>query len=131
MDSLKYCLICIAAIILIICIREYENRFAIFIRIAASIGLAVASASMFSGIYVYISNNSSWLNINNESREIFTVMLKMTGISFIGCISSSICRDSGESGIATSLEGICKLEIILLCLPLIDIIIEKIQGVMG
>jgi len=131
MDSTKYILICITALFLILSIREYESKFATLLRIAVSIGIATVSASMFGAIYSYIRNNSSWLNINDDSREIFNVMLKTTGISFLGCISSSLCRDSGENGLANSIESICKLEIILLCIPVIDFITGKIQNVLG
>ena len=131
MDSLKFCLLCIAALILIICIREYENKFALLIRMTVIIGITTASASIFSMIYAYIGNNYIVLSADSESSEIFTSMLKMTGISFLGCISSSLCRDSGENGLANTLEGICKLEIILLCLPIIDYITEKIQSILS
>ena len=129
MDTLKYCFICIIALMLIFCIREYESRFAFFLRIAVAIGFAAVCASMFSVLYEYINTNAVWVSASEESKEIFTVMLKATGISFIGCISSALCRDSGENGIANSLETFCKLEIIMLCLPIINIIIEKIQNI--
>lgn len=129
MDSFKYCFICIAAVILIICIREYDNRSAHFIRLAVSIGVATVSISMFYTVFSYIKNNFLWINISSEHEEIFSVMLKMTGVSFVSSTVSSICKDSGEGGIAGALEVICKLETVLLCLPLIDIIMQKVQEI--
>ena len=130
MDSLKYSLIGITALMLILCIREYESRFALLLRIAVTVGLAFVSSSMLGVLYTYVKNNYSWLKMSEDSGRIFDIMLKTTGISFIGCICSGICRDSGESSIANSIESICKLEIILLCIPIIDFIAEKAQNIL-
>lgn len=129
MDSFKYCFVCIAAVFLIICVREYDSRSAHFIRLAVAIGTATISLSMFYTVFCYIKNNFLQINISSEHEEIFSVMLKMTGISFVTSTASRICKDSGENGIAGALEVICKLETVLLCIPLIDIIIEKVQGI--
>ena len=131
MDSLKYCFFCIAALILVISIREFENRFALFIRMAVSVCITTVCASMFATVFEYINNNALTVSIGEETAEIFSSMLKMTGISFIGCISASMCRDCGENGLASLLESVCKLEIIILCLPIIDSIVDKIQSILG
>lgn len=51
--------------------------------------------------------------------ESFSVSVKALGISYITYISAEICRDCGEGGMATKLELLGKLEIMLLALPLI------------
>lgn len=129
MDSLKYSLFVICALVLILCVKEYEGRFAVLLRLSATISACIVCASLFIPIYDYISSNISLMNVSNENQKIFTTMMKSTGISFIGCITSAICKDSGEASLAGATENVCKLEIIILCLPVIDIIMEKIQGV--
>lgn len=130
MDSLKYSLFVICALVLILCVKEYEGRFAVFLRLSATISTCLVCASLFIPIYDYINSNISLMNVSSENQKIFTTMIKSTGISFIGCIASTICKDSGEASLAGAVENVCKLEIILLCLPIIDIIMEKIQSVM-
>lgn len=131
MDSFKYSAFCIVAVILIIFMKEYDGRFALLLRMAFSVSAAIACALMFGKVYEYIGSVESVLGLNDEGGEIFRVMLKTTGISFIGCICASICRDSGENGIAGTVETICKLEIILLCIPVINLIFEKIGEVLA
>ena len=130
MDSLKYAAVCIVAAVMIIFIKEYDGRFAMLMRIAFSVSAALACTAMFGRIYAYIKEGGGILGLAGESLTVFEVMLKATGIAFVGCVSASICRDSGESGIAAAVETLCKLEIIIMCLPVIDMIIEKIQSVM-
>ena len=130
MDSTKYAAICIVAAVMIIFIKEYDGRFAVLMRIAFSVSAAIVSAALFGRIYSYVRDGGGILGIAGESLAVFDVMLKATGIAFVGCVASSVCRDSGEGGIATTVETVCKLEIIILCLPVIDMILDKIQAVM-
>ena len=130
MNSIKYAAVCISAVVMIIFVKEYDGRFAVLMRIAFSVSCAIVSLALFGKIYGYVREGSSILGLGGDSLAAFDVMLKSTGIAFVGCISSSICRDSGENGIATALETVCKLEIIILCIPVIDLIIDKIQSVM-
>lgn len=130
MDSIKYAAICIVAAVMIIFIKEYDGRFAMLMRIAFSVSAAIASVALFGKIFAYVKEGGNILGLAGESLAVFDVMLKSTGIAFVGCVASSICRDSGENGIAVTVETICKLEIIILCIPVIDMIIDKIQSVM-
>lgn len=131
MDSMKYCAVCLVAVIMIIFIREYDGRFALLMRLAFSVTAAVAIAVMFGKIYEYMRAGEAILGLGGDGLAIFEVMLKTTGISFLGAVSASVCRDSGESGIASTVETICKLEIILLCIPVIDIIFDRIGEVIS
>ena len=130
MDSMKYAAICIVAAVMIIFIKEYDGRFAVLMRISFSVSAAIASAVLFGKIYSYVKEGGVILGLAGDSLTVFEIMLKSTGIAFIGCIASSICRDSGENGIATTVETVCKLEKIILCIPVIDMIIERIEAVM-
>ena len=127
---MKYAAVCIVAAIMIIFIKDYDGRFAMLMRIAFSVSAAIACAALFGKIYSYVREGGSILGLAEESFAVFDVMLRATGIAFVGCISASVCRDSGENGIAATVETLCKLEIIIMCLPVIDMIIDKIQSVM-
>ena len=129
MDSLKYAAVCIVAAVMIIFIKEYDGRFALLMRLAFSASAATACAVLFGRIFTYVRDGGALLGLGGDSLSIFNVMLKATGVAFAGCVSSSICRDAGESGIASTLETVCKLEIIILCIPVIDMIIDRIQEV--
>ncbi len=49
-----------------------------------------------------------------------TVMLKALGVGVTVKVAADLCRDCGEEGIAGGVELAGKLEILLLCLPLIS-----------
>ena len=60
-------------------------------------------------------------------------MLKGLGVAFISEICAGICRDFGKSTLADGVELAGKLEIILLCVPMITEIVstaaELINGI--
>ena len=62
--------------------------------------------------------------IGEVEGEYVSILLRGVGITLLGQITSDICRDCGDSTSANGVELIAKLEIVLLCLPLIDGIIE-------
>ncbi len=131
MDSFKYSAVALAAVVIIVFLKEYNPSFGLLLRIGFSIGAAISCAVMFGKIFEYIKSGESILGLFGEGLEIFRIMLKAAGIAFIGAISSSVCRDSGEAGIASTVETISKLEIILLAIPVIEIIFEKIREVIS
>ena len=56
--------------------------------------------------------------------EYLDIMLRALGIALISQITSGICRDCGEESVAGAVEFATKLEILVLCIPLISRIIE-------
>ena len=54
-------------------------------------------------------------------------ILKGLGIAILTQISSDICRDSGEGTLATHIETVGKLELLLLCIPLIKEILATAE----
>ena len=52
------------------------------------------------------------------------VMLRALGISLLCRISSDVCRDAGESGLASGVEMAGRLLILFLCIPLIGEILS-------
>ncbi len=52
------------------------------------------------------------------------VMLKGLGVALITRICASVCRETGRTGIAEYVELAGRLEILLLCLPLMSRILS-------
>jgi stage III sporulation protein AD len=63
-------------------------------------------------------------SIGKLEGEYVSILLRGVGITVLGQITADICRDCGDTGSANGVELIAKLEIVLLCLPLLDKIIE-------
>ena len=118
-DSIKICAIGIAFVIICVLIREYRAEYLIPARIAALIFLAGTVIVLMSPI-VELLKRLIGQTVSNQYLEIF---LKALAIAYMTQISSDLCKDSGETGIATGIEAVGKVEILLLSIPLINKII--------
>ena len=58
-----------------------------------------------------------------------TLMLKSLGIGLVVRLTGDICRDSGEEALASGVEMAGKIEILLLCLPLLQELLTLLKGV--
>lgn len=104
-------------------IREWKSDFLSLIRIGAILmfgGLLIASVQPLLSL---ITN----LGTNADNLQYIETILKGLGIVILTQISSDICRDSGESTLAGYIETVGKLELLLLCIPLIEEILATAQ----
>ena len=63
------------------------------------------------------------LDASQEYEKYFSIMLKGLGIGFLGNTAAVLCRDSGENGMATTVDTATKVSIVVLCLPVISEVI--------
>lgn len=71
-----------------------------------------------------ISNKSG---INNS---FLSIILKITGIAFLTEFIVSVCKDAGESAIASKIEIGSKIMIIFLSIPIISNLLEIVSKIM-
>ncbi|MBQ4141676.1 MAG: hypothetical protein IJD70_10090 [Clostridia bacterium] len=122
-DTYKICgaaLICALASFFL---RGIKKEYEIPLTIAGSVLLLAAAIGMAAPIVEYISALSQSAPITGEA---FTTLMRVIGISMLTRISADICRDMGTPSVAASLELVAKLEIMILCLPLISSVLESI-----
>ena len=123
MTMLKICMVALLILTSSTVIREWKSNFLSLIRIGAILlfgGLLIASVQPLLSL---ISN----LGTNADSLQYIETILKGLGIVILTQISSDICRDSGESTLAGYIETVGKLELLLLCIPLIEKILATAE----
>lgn len=64
------------------------------------------------------------------NKEFIGLLIKITGIAFLSEFAVSICRDSGESAIATKVEIGGKIIILALSIPIITNLLQIILNVL-
>lgn len=63
-------------------------------------------------------------------REYVTVIFKALGICWLTQFGSDICRDCGESAIASAAEVFGKIQLVILSLPLFENLIDIVTGIL-
>lgn len=105
------------ALIVIIIIKQYRPEFAIYVSIIAGVLIFTVSLEKFSTIINLLKSISDKSGINSS---FLSILLKITGIAFLSEFAISICRDSGESAIASKIELGSKVVIMTMSLPIIS-----------
>ena len=59
-----------------------------------------------------------------------TVLIKIIGITYIGQLSSAICKDAGYQTIGTQIDLFCKLSVMVLSMPVLLAILDTISEFM-
>ena len=116
----KVSAIAVIAVTAILIIRQLKGELSFAVKVISAVlilGLTVASLEP-------VINDITSVFITETSSEYIRIMLKAAGIAFLTHISSSICKDCGENTLSVGVELAGKIEILILCLPLI----EKIMG---
>ena len=111
---MKYCGAALCALCAVILLRGQKSGFSTGVAATASILLLGATISELLPAIREI------IGLANESGvgKWMEIMLKTLGVAVVVQLGADICRDSGETSIASKLEMVGKAEIILISLPL-------------
>ncbi len=127
MEILKICVICIICAILAKVIAPTNHEIAALMSIAAVIVCAFY-------IVDAISDVSSKLNLILDTvgieKTYISSAFKALGICYVCELSSSSCRDSGESALASVIDISGKVAITLICIPLLDKLMEVVKNIL-
>lgn len=110
-------------------LRAYKPEWAVFLRAAVtvvSLGLVI---SMVGTVMAYVTELTAATGASDG--ESWMILLKALGLAFLTETAASICRDSGEAGLATWVEMAGKLEILLLSFPLIRTVMDTVAALLG
>jgi stage III sporulation protein AD len=111
----------LVALILIIILKQYKPEFTIYASIIAGAIILLMVMDKLYSIINLLSNISQKAGIGNEFLKI---ILKITGIAILTEFAVSICKDSGESAIASKIDLGGKIIIISISIPIITALLE-------
>ena len=127
MDIIKIIGIAFIAVIIIVILKQYRPEFAIYASILAGVLILALASNTLSGIIDMIKNISNKTNINSE---FLVILIKITGIAILTEFAVSICKDAGESAIASKVDVGGKIIIISMSIPIINALIDTVVKVL-
>lgn len=104
-------------------LKEYKPEFKIYVSIVVGIVIFFLAADKLSEFINLIHILSSKLNI---SSSFINILLKITEISILTEFAVSICKDSGESAIASKIDLGGKILILSMSVPIIMSLLETL-----
>jgi stage III sporulation protein AD len=119
----------LVGVAVLLLLKPYKPEWAVFIRLAVTVlaaGLILVPAGT---VIAYVRELSQ--GAGAPDGETWSILLRALGIAFLTETAASVCRDSGEGGMAGWVELAGKLEILLLSFPLIRTVMETVTALLG
>ncbi len=126
MDIVKIIGVGLIALIISVIVKQYKPEFSMYISIIAGAIIMFLIIDKISGIITLLTNLSKKTGMN---AEYLSILLKITGIAILTEFAVSICKDSGETAIASKIDLGGKVIIISMSIPIISALLEIIMKI--
>ena len=127
MDIVKIIGVGLISLIIIIILKQYRPEFTIYVSIIAGVIIILMITDSISGIITMLQDIASKANINSQFLKI---LIKITGIAILTEFAVSICKDSGESAVASKIDIGGKVIIISMSIPIIRALLETVLKIL-
>lgn len=119
--------ISLIALIIIILLKQYKPEFAIYISLLTGVLILLLVIDQLSQIITLLQSLATKASINST---FLGLLIKITGIAFLAEFAVSVCKDSGESAIASKIEIGSKIIIIAISIPILSSLLEVILRIL-
>ena len=127
MDIVKIIGVGLTAAIIIIILKQYKPEFAIYASIIAGTIILFMVMDKLSAI---INILQSLASKTGTGSTFIGILLKITGIAILTEFAVSVCKDSGETAIASKIDLGGKIIIISISIPIITALLELIINIL-
>lgn len=127
MSIFQTAILVIIALILSILLRQYgKKEISIVIQIATGIIVMTSVILKITDVVTELSELAGGIGLNISYIEL---LIKVLGICILTQFVCEICKDSGESALASQIEFAGKIVVVILMLPLLKSIISLVVGI--
>ena len=128
MDIYKIVALSIVSVLLITILKSVKkDDFALVITI-------ITAVILFTLVLVKLESITSILESlvqkSGINKEYLTLLLKVTGISYVIELATNICKDAGNSAIASKVEMLGKISIVILTIPILTSVISTVLNIL-
>lgn len=127
MDIVKVIGVGLTALIIIIILKQYKPEFTVYVSVIAGVIILVMLMDKLNGVVNLLTNLT---NKTGTGSEFLKILLKITGIAILTEFAVSICKDSGETAIASKIDLGGKIIIISISIPIVTALLELIINIL-
>lgn len=124
MDIITYSFAAVGISMVVIVVRHFREELSPAIAVAATIALGAVLIKLVIPLIEFTKTLAEAYGMGGY----LGIMLKALGIAMCSRVCAEICRDCGESAIASKVEIGGKIGILLLSIPLLQQIIKSINS---
>lgn len=127
MDIVKIIGVGLTALIIIIILKQYKPEFTVYVSLIAGVIILFMVMDRLNGVVNLLRNLT---NKTGTGSSFLKILLKITGIAILTEFAVSICKDLGESAIASKIDLGGKIIIISISIPIITALLELITNIL-
>ncbi len=116
-DIIKIVAVCFIAVVLYAVVKQLRADYAVFVEICSVAIVAVFALNYAADL---LSQISYFAELSGVSSDCIKLLIKSFGIAVITQIAADMCKDNGNSALASCLEVAGKVVIVVLAFPLIQ-----------
>lgn len=127
MDTVKLCAAGLVVTLVLALIRTWNPSFDLPMKLSAAVLFVGLLLSLASPLISYAKG----LMESTAAAPYAEILLRALGVAVLTETVGSICRECKEGAVASYLEIAGRLEILILCLPLMEEILESVKGLLS
>lgn len=108
-------------------LKQYKPEFVIYVSLLAGALILALIFSKISGIIELLNSLAGKISIH---QEFISLLIKITGIAILTEFAVSVCKDSGETAIASKVDMGGKVIIVSMSIPIIAGLLETILKIL-
>ena len=124
MEIIRISVVGIAGVFLAILLKQVRPEYSLYITMAAGIAILFYSAGKLSYLLSSLRKIQQYVPVD---AAYMTILLKMTGITYIGQFCAGICKDAGYSAVAGQIEIFGRLAVLAVSMPVLTALLETIH----
>ncbi len=127
MDTVKLCAAGLVVTLVLTLVRGWNPAFDLPMKLSA----AVLFVGLLMALAVPLVSYAKRLMESTAAAPYAEILLHALGVAVLTETVSGICRECKESTVASYLEIAGRIEILILCLPLMEEILESVKGLLS
>jgi stage III sporulation protein AD len=108
-------------------IKKHNADIAMLLSLAAGIAILVAAAAFIAPVLEFINELAESAGI---ASSLLSPVLKALGIAIVGKIASDICKDAGQSAVASAIDFCTALASLICAIPLMRAVLQMLKELM-
>ena len=116
--------ICIFTVLVSLIFRSVKPEYGLYIGFAAGLFLLGYVLDVFSNVYDMIKEVRDYLG---ETYDYLVLLIRLVAITYICDVSGSLCRDAGYGTMASQIEVLGKLTVLLSGIPVLLSVLDTIR----
>ncbi|MBU5487534.1 stage III sporulation protein AD [Clostridium sp. MSJ-8] len=120
---LKIIAFALISLFMVLLFKDKRSDLVVLILLVSGISIFIFAFSELKGIISFLQELSETAGINIVYLEL---VIKILGIAYISSFCSEICKDAGAGSLASKVELVGKIFILILSLPILRAVLDTI-----